>query len=274
MIAVLITLPQYNMIVAATFVDSKFQRHIFNVEGSSNVSQLKSLLESKGLVPPGFSSKLSYQKKLLSDQDSLHSIGYISENYVSFVCIRSTVPLTPAAPSHVSSITADIKESSSVPALVAPHTSEKGEGSASDATTAAPPASAPAGRSGIHSMGFDPAVVERALLLTRGDEQQAAIAILEGAVPDELEEEDRRPLHAGNVGQVPPKVQDLLKKAVLGQARRENVYGSCGAQTEDYAFQMAFQQALQEVCAFVCFVVLHKVFEFPRMLPCGKCACL
>ena len=139
MIAVLITLPQYNMIVAATFVDSKFQRHIFNVEGSANVFQLKSLLESKGLVPHGFSSKLSYQKKLLSDQDSLHSIGYISENYVSFVCIRSTVHLTPAAPSHVSSITADIKESPSVPALVAPHTSEKDEGSASDATTAAPP---------------------------------------------------------------------------------------------------------------------------------------
>ena len=41
--------------------------------------------------------------------------------------------------------------------------------------------------SAIHSFGFDPSVVEQALLLTEGDEQQAVNLILEGLVPAALE---------------------------------------------------------------------------------------
>jgi hypothetical protein len=41
--------------------------------------------------------------------------------------------------------------------------------------------------SAIHSFGFDPSVVERALVFTEGDEQQAVNLILEGLVPAALE---------------------------------------------------------------------------------------
>ena len=40
---------------------------------------------------------------------------------------------------------------------------------------------------GIHSFGFDPSVVEQALLLTEGDEQHAVNLILEGLLPSALE---------------------------------------------------------------------------------------
>ena len=57
--------------------------------------------------------------------------------------------------------------------------------------------SASAGQSGIHCMGFDPSLVEIALMFTDGDEEQAINAMIDGTAPLSLAQLDSLP-HAGD----------------------------------------------------------------------------
>jgi hypothetical protein len=49
------------------------------------------MLVDMKLVPSGFSPQLAYQKKLLTDADSLSSIGYVAHESIFFLCVRPPV---------------------------------------------------------------------------------------------------------------------------------------------------------------------------------------
>jgi len=72
-----------------TLVDSKLRKHVVDVDASASVAEVASLLELMSLVPAGRSPKLVYQRRILTGQDSLRSIGYSPDRIISVVCIRA-----------------------------------------------------------------------------------------------------------------------------------------------------------------------------------------
>ncbi len=72
-----------------TLVDSRLQKHCFDVDHGASIAHIKTLLLSMSLVPSGFLSKLCYAEKILRDDDSLDGIGYSPEKSISFVCVRA-----------------------------------------------------------------------------------------------------------------------------------------------------------------------------------------
>jgi len=93
-----------------TFVDSKLHKHCFDLDDAASVECIKNMLVRASLVPVGCCPKLAYQKKVLMDEDSLSSIGYVPHKSICFLCVRSSVaiavptivdptrPLSPATP--------------------------------------------------------------------------------------------------------------------------------------------------------------------------------
>jgi hypothetical protein len=71
-----------------TFADSKLRKSCFEIEESTSLDVIKAMLVDMKLVPSGFSPKLSYQNKLLTDADSLSSIGYVAHKSIFFLCVR------------------------------------------------------------------------------------------------------------------------------------------------------------------------------------------
>jgi hypothetical protein len=78
-------------------MDSKLRRLCVEVDAGSSIAHIKSYLDKMSLVSPGFFPTLVYHKRILTDQDSLCSIGYIPESIISVVCVRNT-PCTPPLP--------------------------------------------------------------------------------------------------------------------------------------------------------------------------------
>ena len=74
-----------------TFIDSKFRKSCFELVDNASVVAIKAMLVDMKLVPFGFFPKLAYQKKLLTDADSLSSIGYVAHKSISFLSVRSPV---------------------------------------------------------------------------------------------------------------------------------------------------------------------------------------
>lgn len=79
-------------------MDSKFHKHCIEVDAGASIAHIKSFLEKMSLVSPGFSPKLVYHKRILTDQDSLHIIGYAPEDSISIVCVRNTPSPPPLHP--------------------------------------------------------------------------------------------------------------------------------------------------------------------------------
>ena len=74
-----------------TFADSKLRKSCFEIEESTSLEDIKAMLVDMKLVPSGFSPQLAYQKKLLTDADSLSSIGYVAHESIFFLCVRPPV---------------------------------------------------------------------------------------------------------------------------------------------------------------------------------------
>ena len=74
-------------------IDAKLRRYCIEVDGSANIAHLNALLATMSPVPAGFIPKLVYQKRILSDGDSVGSIGYRPESVITLVCIRAMLPL-------------------------------------------------------------------------------------------------------------------------------------------------------------------------------------
>jgi len=82
-----------------TLVDSRLQRHCFDVDHGASIAHIKTLLLSMSLVPSGFLPKLCYSKKILTDDDSLDGIGYSPEKSISFLCVREQAQSHASVPS-------------------------------------------------------------------------------------------------------------------------------------------------------------------------------
>jgi hypothetical protein len=79
-------------------MDSNLGRHCVEVDASSSIAHIKSCLGKMSLVSPGFFPQLVYRRQILTDHDSLHSIGYAPEGIISVVCVRNTASPPPLPP--------------------------------------------------------------------------------------------------------------------------------------------------------------------------------
>ena len=79
-------------------MDSKLHKHCVEVDAGASIAHIRSCLENMSLVSPGLSPKFVYRKRILVDEDSLHSIGYAPEDSISIVCVRNA-PSPP--PRHI-----------------------------------------------------------------------------------------------------------------------------------------------------------------------------
>ena len=79
-------------------LDSKLRRHVIDAHANASVADIKAAAASLSLVPPGFSVALVYQKRILSDNETLCSAGYSPERFISLVCCRLPLAPTHAAP--------------------------------------------------------------------------------------------------------------------------------------------------------------------------------
>jgi hypothetical protein len=77
-----------------TLVNSRLQRHCFDIDSGANIAHIKQMLFSVSLVPSGFLPELCYAKRKLTDQDSLASIGYSPEQIISLNLVRSVKNLS------------------------------------------------------------------------------------------------------------------------------------------------------------------------------------
>ena len=147
-------------------MDPMLRKHSVDVDDNASVADVKLLLLNMSLVPAGSVSKLEYQQRMLGDDECIDSIGYSPECSISLVCVSSTTASAAAGPGRHSP--RPIESDQSAAARPAP-------ASATAATTAV--ANKSEARSVIFFMGFDEALVQRALTRTGGDES-AAIEIL------------------------------------------------------------------------------------------------
>jgi len=82
-----------------TLIDSKLQHHCVEVDAGASIAHIRSCLDNMSHVSPGVSPKFVYHKRILKDEDSLHSIGYAPEDSISIVCVRNA-PSPPLQPMH------------------------------------------------------------------------------------------------------------------------------------------------------------------------------
>jgi len=158
-------------------MDSKLRKHRVDVDDSTSIAHVQLLLANMSLVPAGFASKLVYQKRMLGDDESVGSIGYSPERSISLVCVRSSPASTAADPELRSLQSTELNASAAAQkAPAAP------AAAAADANPAAADVSAVSeARRVIFSMGFDEALVQRALARSGGNEQSAIDMLISGS---------------------------------------------------------------------------------------------
>ncbi len=153
-------------------MDSKLRKHSVDVDDSTNVAHVKLLLANMSLVPSGFVPELVYQKRMLSDNEGIGSIGYSPERCLSLVCVRSSQASTAVDPDLQSSLATECNPPAAAHKAPAPAYPAAAAGSAAAVAVTHVSALFEA-RPVIFSMGFDEALVQRALSRTGGNEQDA-----------------------------------------------------------------------------------------------------
>jgi hypothetical protein len=166
--------------IKVSVVDSKLRKHSVDVPGSAPVAHVKLLLANMSLVPAGFVPILVYQKRMLSDDECLGSIGYSPERSLSLVCVRSTSASTAADPALQSSRSTESNPPAAALEAPASPAAAAGSAAAHAATAAAHVPALVEARPLIFCMGFDEALVRRALDRTGGNEQDAIEILISG----------------------------------------------------------------------------------------------
>jgi hypothetical protein len=166
--------------IKVSVVDSKLRKHSVDVPGSAPVAHVKLLLANMSLVPAGFVPILVYQKRMLSDDECLGSIGYSPERSLSLVCVRSTSASTAADPALQSSRSTESNPPAAALEAPASPAAASGSAAAHAATAAAHVPALVEARPVIFCMGFDEALVRRALDRTGGNEQDAIEILISG----------------------------------------------------------------------------------------------
>ena len=149
-------------------VDSKLRKHSVDVSDGATVAHVKLLLANMSLVPAGFVPELVYQKRMLSDDECVASIGYSPERSLSLVCVRSAPASTAADPALQSSRSTEFNPPAAAQEAPASPTAAAGSAAAHAATAAAHVPALVEARPVIFCMGFDEALVQRALDRTGG----------------------------------------------------------------------------------------------------------
>jgi hypothetical protein len=162
-------------------LDSKLRKHSVDVHCSATVAHVKLLLANMSLVPAGFVPVLVYQKRMLSDDECLASIGYSPDRSLSLVCVRSTSASTVADPALQSSRSTECNPPAAAQEAPASPAAASSSAAAHAATAAAHVPALVEARPVIFCMGFDEALVQRALDRTGGNEQDAIEILISGA---------------------------------------------------------------------------------------------
>jgi hypothetical protein len=81
-------------------MDTKLRRYFVEIDDSAgaSVATLKMMIANMSPVPANFVPKLVYNQRILSDGESLGSIGYTSGSTISLVCVRAAVNSASIAP--------------------------------------------------------------------------------------------------------------------------------------------------------------------------------
>jgi hypothetical protein len=169
--------------------DARLRRHSVDVDEGASVAHLKLLLANMSLVPAGFVPNLVYQTRNLNDRDCVGGIGYSPDLSISLVCVRAAPASAAAEQQLQSSRPSDANPPAA--AQAAPASPAAALGQAYAAAQAAPAAADISALSdarpanAIFSMGFDEALVQRALAQAGGDEQGAVGILISGQLqPD------------------------------------------------------------------------------------------
>jgi len=96
-------------------LDSKLRKHLIDANVSTSIADIKAAAASMSLVPPGFALRLVYQKRILSDDETLGSIGYSPCSFMSLICSRPPLASAHAAPADA------IRPSPMMPSMLPTH---------------------------------------------------------------------------------------------------------------------------------------------------------
>jgi len=172
-------------------MDSHLRKHCVEVDDSTSIAHVKLLLSNMSLVPAGFVSKLMYQKRMLGDNESVGSLGCSSERSISLVCVRSSpasIAMTAADPELRSSLSTESNASAAAQRATASSSAPAGFAAADTTPAAADVSAVSDARRVIFSMGFDEALVQRALAWSGGNEQSAIDMIISGSGQPHLDD--------------------------------------------------------------------------------------
>jgi hypothetical protein len=158
-------------------IDPKLCKHSVDVDNGASVAHVKRLLADMSLVPAGFVPKLVYQQRMLGDNECIGSIGYNPERSISLVCLRLTPESTASDPElHSPPPTEPNTSTTAQQAPAPPRPAANADSAAADMSSLGLSQPRPV----IFSMGFDEALVQRALAQTGGDEQGAVDVLISG----------------------------------------------------------------------------------------------
>jgi hypothetical protein len=154
-----------------------------DIDEGASVAHLKLLLANMSLVPAGFVPNLVYQTRNLSDGDCVGSIGYSPDLSISLLCVRAAEAsaaadhqLQPSQPSDANPPAA--AQTAPASAAAASEQTAAAAVDVSDLSDAHPVKM-------IFSLGFDEALVRRALAQAGGDEQGAIEILISGQLHPE-----------------------------------------------------------------------------------------
>jgi len=167
--------------------DSKLCRHSVDVDEGASVAHLKLLLTNMSLLPAGFVPNLVYQRRILNDADRVGSIGFNPDLSISLVCSRAA-PAS-AAENHQFQPSRPSDANPPAAAQTAAASPAAAAGGAVSQFAAAPAVASALSDERpvkmIFSMGFDEALVQRALDQASGDEQIAIEILISGQLHPE-----------------------------------------------------------------------------------------
>ncbi len=165
-------------------MDSRLRKHCVDVDDGTSIAHVKLLLSNMSLVPAGFVPTLVYQKRMLGDHESVGSFGYNPELNISLVCVRSSpasIAMSAADPELRSSLSTESNASAAAQKATESPTAPAGCAAADTTPAAADDSAVSEARHEIFSMGFDEALVQRALARSGGNEQSAIDMIISGS---------------------------------------------------------------------------------------------
>jgi hypothetical protein len=165
-------------------MDSRLRKHCVDVDDSTSIAHVKLLLSNMSLVPAGFVPILVYQKRMLGDNELVGSFGYSPECSISLVCVRSSpasIAMTAADLELRSSLSTESNASAAAQKATESPTAHAGCAAADMTPAAADDSAVSDARHEVFSMGFDEALVQRALARSGGNEQSAIDMIISGS---------------------------------------------------------------------------------------------